>query len=130
MKSVDILSEIDPYELSQVSDALQVKKVKAGEIIIKQKEAGDIFYMLEEGKAYAEKTWEETEKTERVKEYEKGTYFGELALIRNEPRAATVKAETDCRLLQLDGMSFKRLLGPIENILKRNSDAYIKYIKK
>lgn len=86
--------------------------------------------MIEEGEAYATKTWDENGTSEKVKEYGKGTYFGELALIKNEPRAASVVASTDCKLLTLDRMSFKRLLGPIENILKRNSDTYIKYIKK
>jgi cAMP-dependent protein kinase regulator len=65
-----------------------------------------------------------------VFDYNKGGIFGELALIRNEPRAASVVAKTNCKLLTLDRMSFKRLLGPIENLLKRNSDAYVKFIKK
>jgi cAMP-dependent protein kinase regulator len=63
-------------------------------------------------------------------DYDKGGYFGELALIKNEPRAANVVAKTKCKLLSLDRMSFKRLLGPIETLLKRNSDAYVKFIKK
>lgn len=84
---------------------------------------------MEEGEAYAEKIFKENEPAKRVLDYKKGNYFGELALIRNEPRAASVVAVTDCKLLSLDRLSFKRLLGPIENILKRNSDAYIKFIK-
>lgn len=63
-----------------------------------------------------------------VKSYAAGGYFGELALIKNEPRAANIIAKTDCQVLSLDRKSFKRLLGPIENILKRNSDDYLKYI--
>jgi len=129
LKSVDLLQTIDPYELSQISDALQVRKVNAGQNIIKQNETGDKFYILEEGEAYAEKVFNEGEETKRVLDYKKGNYFGELALISNEPRAASVNAVTDCRLLSLDRLSFKRLLGPIENILKRNSDTYIKFIK-
>jgi cAMP-dependent protein kinase regulator len=51
-------------------------------------------------------------------------------LIKNAPRAANVIARSECKLLRLDRTSFIRLLGPIENILKRNSDAYVKYIGK
>lgn len=129
LKTVDLFQTIDPYEISQISDALKTKQVKAGEIIIKQNDDGDVFYILEDGECYAEKVFTEGEQGEKVKEYEKGTYFGELALIKNEPRAASIIAKTDCRLLSLDRLSFKRLLGPIENLLKRNSEAYIKYIK-
>jgi cAMP-dependent protein kinase regulator len=129
LKSVDILQTIDPYELSQISDALQTKKVKAGEEIIKQNDPGNEFYIIEEGEAFASKIFEDG-KSDIVKEYLKGGYFGELALIKNEPRAASVIAKTDCRLLTLDRMSFKRLLGPLENLLKRNSTAYVKYLQK
>ncbi len=36
--------------------------------------------------------------------------------------------QTKCKLLSLDRRSFKRLLGPIESILKRNEIAYVKFI--
>jgi cAMP-dependent protein kinase regulator len=105
-------------------------KVDAGEYIIREGESGDKFYIIEDGEAYAEKYDKEQEKVVPVLEYERGGYFGELALIKNEPRAASVVAKSNCKLLSLDRMSFKRLLGPIENLLKRNSDAYVKFIKK
>lgn len=107
-----------------------MNKVKEGEFVIKQDEPGDKFYIIEDGEAYATKVFEIGGKAETVKTYSKGQYFGELALIKNEPRAASVIAQTNCKLLSLDRMSFKRLLGPLENILKRNSDSYIKYLKK
>ena len=91
---------------------------------------GDNFYIVLEGEAIATKILKEGGEAEFVMDYTKGGYFGELALIKNEPRAANVIAKTDVKLLKLDRMSFKRLLGPIENILKRNSNAYIKYIGK
>ena len=64
-----------------------------------------------------------------VKKYSKGDYFGELALIKGEPRAANIVAETNLKLLSLDRNSFKRLLGPLEDILKRKSNDYIKSSK-
>lgn len=128
LKSVDILKQIEAYELSQICDALKTKKVKAGETIIKQGDIGDDFYIVEEGEAYAEKLFEGQSASQKVLDYSKGGYFGELALLRNEPRAASVIATTDCNLLCLERKAFKRLLGPIENILKRSSEAYIKFV--
>ena len=130
LKKVEILKSIDPYELGQICDALKTKIFKKGELIIKQGDKGDVFFILDEGQAHAEKVFEEGKKPQRVKDYEAGGYFGELALLKNEPRAATIITDTNCRCLALDRMAFKRLLGPLENILQRNSDNYIKYMKK
>jgi len=62
--------------------------------------------------------------------YGPGDYFGELALLRGEPRAANVIAQADCKVIQLERKSFKRLLGPLDKILQRNMSNYMKYAKK
>ena len=130
LKKVEILKSIDPYELGQICDALKTENFEKGEAIIKQGDRGDIFYILDEGSAHAEKVFEEGKKPEKVKDYQSGGYFGELALLKGEPRAATIVADTPCKCLSLDRMAFKRLLGPLEKILQRNSENYIKYMKK
>jgi cAMP-dependent protein kinase regulator len=56
-------------------------------------------------------------------------YFGEIALLKNQSRAASILCKTDCILGSLDRQSFKRLFGPMENILQRNMDQYNKYNK-
>ena len=56
--------------------------------------------------------------------YRAGDFLGERALITNEPRAANIITTEDCVVVALDKQSFKRLLGPIEEILKRNFDLY------
>ena len=63
-------------------------------------------------------------------EYNPGDYFGELALLKGEPRAANVIASADCKLVCLDRKSFKRLLGPLDTILQRNMSNYANYVKK
>lgn len=57
-----------------------------------------------------------------------GDYFGELALIFDQPRAATVTAVGPVKCVKLNRRSFKALLGPCEDILKRNMKTYHQYI--
>ena len=57
-------------------------------------------------------------------DYKKGAYFGELAFLRNAPRAANVIAKTNCVCLTLDGRTFKKLLGSLEETLTQNAKNY------
>jgi len=125
LKNVEILSTIEPYELMQISDALKTATFKKGDYIIKEGEMGDVFYILEEGACEATKTLEPGKPDTVIKEYTIGDYFGERALIKGEPRACNIIASSDTvKVISLDRISFKRLLGPIEEILKRNIDKY------
>ena len=60
----------------------------------------------------------------KVKEYKEGDYFGELALLKNTPRAATIIAKSELKLALIDRDSFMSLLGPLDTILKRNMSVY------
>lgn len=61
-------------------------------------------------------------------QYQTGDYFGEIALLRDTPRAANVIAKTELVVASIDRQAFKRLLGPLENILKRNMQAYTNFV--
>jgi len=128
LKNVEILKTLDNYDIGQICDALNSEDVESGNVIIKEGEQGNKFYILNKGEASAYKNIDG--KDEKVLDYKPGSYFGELALIKNDLRAATVIADTDCNLLSLDRKSFKRLLGPLEQILTKNSELYVKYVAK
>lgn len=81
--------------------------------------------MIIDGTAIATKLIDNKE--EQVLDYKPGDYFGELALLNDVPRAASIKATSDMTCATLDRDSFNRLLGPLKEILKRNMDVYIKY---
>lgn len=66
----------------------------------------------------------EGEEAKEIAKYNTGDYFGERALLVNEPRAANVIAVTDCKLVSLDRHSFKRLMGPIDEVMRRRMETY------
>ena len=93
LKSVKIFSTVEPYELMKVMDAVKPVEFKAGAEMIKEGDEGNVFFLLEIGEAYALKQLEPGKPPKKVMDYTKGSYFGELALIRNTPRAASVFAK-------------------------------------
>ena len=48
-----------------------------------------------------------------VRQYTTGQWFGELALVTNQPRKATVRAVTSCTTLRLQRTDFERLIGKL-----------------
>lgn len=61
-------------------------------------------------------------------DYGPSDYFGERALLKSEPRAANVIAETDVKVATIDRDSFMRLLGPLDTILQRNMNDYVNHV--
>ncbi|KRX05579.1 Cyclic nucleotide-binding protein [Pseudocohnilembus persalinus] len=122
LASVELLKGLDAYERSQIADALKTIKAKKGEYIVTEGEEGDIFFFLEVGKCDALKKIDGQQKV--VKSYKPGDYFGELALLKNQPRQASIVCTEDCVLVALDRYTFKRLLGNMEEILKQNAQNY------
>lgn len=124
LSKVELLQGMDPYERSQIGDALVTEKYKAGNYIVNQGEEGNKFFFVEEGELVALKAVSHGEPPKQVFEYKENDYFGELALLKEQPRQASILAKTDCSLVSLDRAAFKRMLGPLENILSRNTKRY------
>ena len=114
---------MDPYERSKLGDAVREEEFSSGDYIIRQGEQGEKFYLLDEGTAVATKTQDDGEQV-KLMEYKTGSYFGEKALLTSEVRAANVIATSQIKCLSLECETFKRLLGPLDDILKRNMDKY------
>lgn len=130
LKKVELFSTMEPYERSKLSESFKAHSFKEGDYVLKEGEDGTDLYFLQEGACYASKVVETGTAATVVMEYQVGDYFGELALLSNEPRAANVICKTDCKMVSMDRHSFKRLLGPLEKILRRNMQVYEKFTSK
>lgn len=129
LASVELLENIDPYERSQIADALQAVIFNQGERVITEGENGDEFYMIEEGTAIATKNLNSGGHPVEVKKYKPGDYFGELCLLKSQPRAANIIATSKLSCVKLGRRAFKRMLGPLDEILRRNAEKYEGIIK-
>jgi len=127
LESVDLLQELTKYELSRLSDMLESQLFDKDEVIITQGEAGNYFYILEDGEAKAFIAGEQGEI--EVKHYGKpGEYFGEIALLASTTRRATIRATGQgCTVLSVSRDDFDGVLGPIKDLLSKNIDKYPQY---
>ncbi|ORY93759.1 cyclic nucleotide-binding-like protein [Syncephalastrum racemosum] len=129
LAEVPILTSLDSYERFKIADALETVVFEAGETVIEQGSVGENFYLIESGEAAFFQRTPQGEQKE-INCLGKGAYFGELALINDSPRAATVVARGRLRCATLGKRGFKRLLGPIMDILKRNSENYARIMRE
>jgi cAMP-dependent protein kinase regulator len=114
LEEVPLLSSLKPYERSKIADALDTIKYPANSTIIHEGDPGDAFYLLESGEAEATKNGV----SGPVKNYRRGDYFGELALLDDKPRQASISTKTDVKVARLGRDGFKRLLGPVEGMMR------------
>lgn len=129
LDKVEILNTLDGYEKGKIADCLKTEKFKKGDYVIKEGESGNTFFFIQTGTAIALK--KQSDGSDKVVySYSENEYFGELALLRDEPRAASIQATNDLIVAWIDRLSFKRLLGSLDKILERNSDKYAKFVQQ
>jgi putative ABC transport system ATP-binding protein len=87
LKTVDAFSYLTPIELTNVAEKMTKRQFIAGDVIIRQGEAGEDFFLISDG------TVEVMRESHDVAELGAGDFFGEASLITGEPRNATVVAK-------------------------------------
>jgi len=117
LKSVEVLKNLDPDQLAKLVDVIRERRFGEGVTVIQEGEDGNEFFILEKGACSASKSGD------FVFEYLPGTYFGELALLEDQKRAAQIFTTMPSVLLSLDRAAFDRILGPLKALLKEKADA-------
>jgi len=127
---LDILfGHLNATDKNAVIDAMFYVHVPAGESIIKQGDEGDNFYIVDSGLFDIFVARAPDSEPKRVCSATAGISFGELALMYNSPRAATVTAVEDSWLWGLDREAFQMMLITTENIKKKTYEEFLERIE-
>ena len=105
-----MFNALEPKELNIIVDAIEEVKVAAGENVIVQGDQGDCMYVLESGSLDCTKVFPGQSEPTFLKTYQPGEGFGELALLYNCPRAATITAKSDSVVWRLDRETFNNIV--------------------
>lgn len=84
------------------------KTYSAGQIIFFEYEPGDTFYLIQTGRVKIVKIFGNIEKTIDI--LKPGEFFGEMALLENAPRSASIIALDNCKLLEFNRNNFQMLM--------------------
>jgi len=103
--------KIPPANIQAIFMRLQQVNHKAGDVVIKQGDEGDYFYVITRGKCVVTRETPLNKEGIRLAELLVGDTFGEEALISEAKRNATVAMETDGSLMRLGKDDFRKLLN-------------------
>jgi len=104
-------------DLTEVLDNSEIQTVSAGKPVITEGDEGDDMFIIRQGSMIVEK--KVAGKQVFLSYLPAGSYVGEMALIGNTRRTATVKAAVKSEVIKLDGATFKALLEMKPELLAR-----------
>lgn len=109
LQRVEILKGLTESQLELVVDAVHTVKFTKGTRIIRKNDKGETFYLIHQGTVGVQNVT-----------LKAGDYFGERALMTDQPRDSDVTALTDVVLYAMDRAAFVNLLGPLKEVLDKN----------
>jgi nitroimidazol reductase NimA-like FMN-containing flavoprotein (pyridoxamine 5'-phosphate oxidase superfamily) len=104
-----VFRDLPPRELATVAGKLQTAKVDAGTVIVRQGAPADKFFIIVEGGVEILREDDGDERT--LNTLGQGDYFGEVAILRDSPRIASVRATAPTTLLTMDRDTFRNLVA-------------------
>lgn len=121
-----MFSSLNPDEFKVILGAIQKVSKSAGENVIVEGEEGAELFIVETGELKCTKVLSPGAEPTFLKDYVPGEAFGELALLYNCPRAATIVAKTDSDLWTLDRRTFNHI---VRDSAQQKRDKYEDFLK-
>jgi cAMP-dependent protein kinase regulator len=124
LRSIVMFKHLCEEDFNQILDNMFEKRCCANEVIIKEGDDGNYFYVIDQG---IYEIYKNEDYVKKIGEYKNSGYFGELALLYNQPRLATIiSVESNGVLWVMTRDMFKRLV--ISNAFKRRK-VYEEFLK-
>ncbi|CAG5090781.1 Oidioi.mRNA.OKI2018_I69.PAR.g12719.t1.cds [Oikopleura dioica] len=122
-----LLNRLDEEQLTNVINAMEERKINVDDIVIQQGADGDNFYVIDSGKydVYINKE----NGPEQVFTYNDSGFFGELALMYNTPRAATVKCSKAGVIWSLDRKTFRQIIVKANAKKRSQYEAFLQTVE-
>ena len=111
LAEVSLFAGLTPARLETAMRAALVRDVKPGEVIIRQGDEADNFYVIDAGRVQVTQTTGPDAPSRVLRQMGAGEVFGEIGLLSRVPRTATVTALTDGRLVALGKDAFLELVS-------------------
>jgi MFS family permease len=124
VSQLPLFAGVSPAALEVALSRLVPVPVAAGDVVVREGDPADRFYIIESGRFAVDQLDPGTRLPRRLRVMGPDEVFGELGLMHNAPRSATITAETDGRLLSLEGQEFLELLNAGPEISGRILDRY------
>jgi cGMP-dependent protein kinase len=121
LQSIPLFAEFSSERILSLLAAMQPQHFAAGDCIITQGQIGKTFYLIESGACNVLRRDSDGNGTV-VKKLGALQYFGEMALLRDEPRSADVVAVSDCEVLEIEQATFQRIFGSCNNFSRQLTD--------
>jgi small-conductance mechanosensitive channel len=106
LRRIKYFEDLNDVEIRQLIEVGYRKRLKSGEILFRESDPGDAFYLLLEGKVEVKVV----KLNQHLATLQPGDFFGELSLMLGIPRSATVNALTETVLFGIDKQGFQKLL--------------------
>jgi len=116
----DFMKNLDVSQIKEIVDVMYPMEYAKGSLIIKEGDIGSIVYVMEEGKV------EVSREGKFLSVMSAGKLFGELAILYNCQRTATIKAATDCKLWAIERQCFQTIM--MRTAMARQSE-YTTFLK-
>lgn len=122
LRKINLFKDLAAETLQVLAECCYSRDMASGEIIFSEGDSGDGIYIIDSGEVTV------TKKGIAIANLTEGAYFGELALLADIPRFATVTSSSEGVLFYIDKQDFDRITDEIPEIMKSINKQVIKYL--